>query len=227
MCRITALAALLGVHGVFAGELGCPDMPLPHAKLQWVTQNMLYNNASMSVMRFDGEQKVADYLAFYRQAWHISGSPAPIEYSTGAWQVIATAQEKCFYTVQVQSAGLSGSTGLLTVTRALNKPRVLESGKSLPMMSGSTVLNDLGHNDDGRTARTIMLSNGFSTDANADFYRQSLGEQGWKTVSDNRMHTRNGPAAVIVMKREGAETSLVITRKGQTSIVLGNLIDNP
>lgn len=211
-----------------ASELDCPRFPEPQAKLQWVAPYMIYNGVPMSVKRFDSEQRPADILAFYRRAW--SGGPggtAPVENTVGPWQTIAVVRGTCFFTVQVQASGNSGSTGLLSATQAPDKVRVVDSGKALPMMSGSTIINDIEHRDDGKAARTLLLRNSFSAESNADFYRQALADQGWKAVSSYQMTTKKGPGITLVMKRGLEEANLVITRSGTNTMVLANMVDKP
>jgi hypothetical protein len=223
---LLAVCALAAAN-VAAAELDCPFFAEPKARLQWVSQYMVYNGVPMSIKRFDSEQKPEAILAFYRQAWgNGSGASAPQEYMSGPWQTIAVLRGKCFFTVQVQAAG-TGSTGLLSATQAPEKTRLVPDDKKLPMMSGSTVLNDIDHHDDGKAARTLLLSNGFSAETNANFYRQQLGDQGWKVISSYQMATKKGPGITLVMKRGLAEASLVITREGSQTMVLANLVDKP
>lgn len=212
---------------VAAAELDCPNFPEPDAKLQWVARHMIYNGVPMSVKRFDSDQKPADILAFYRRVWASNSAGAPVENMVDPWQTISVAQGKCFFTVQVQAAGKAGSTGLLSATQAPDRKRVIAPDKALPMMSGSTVINDIEHRDDGKNARTLLLSNAFSAESNASFYRQTLADQGWRTVSSYQMTTPKGPGITLVMKRGLAEASLVITRSGQSTNVLANLVDKP
>lgn len=231
--RIAALAAAAAACSALSGaavadELKCPAFPEPdNVRLEWVAPYMLYNGVPMSVKRFDSERKPSEILAFYRRAWAGSAAgPAAVEYNVEPWQNIAVARGKCFYTVQVQAAG-RGSTGLLSVTEAIDKPRIVEADKVLPMMSGSTIINDIEHRDDGKHARTLVLKNGFSAESNADFYRRSLGDQGWSTISSYQMNTSKGPGITLVMKRGLAEASLVITRRGRDTTILANLVDKP
>jgi hypothetical protein len=221
-----ALGVLLGGH-VAAESLDCPDFPQPSAKVQWVAPYMIFNGVPMSVKRFDSEQKPESILAFYRRAWAGSGSTAPVENEVGEWQTISALRGKCFFTVQVQPAGLTGSTGLLSATQQPDKVRIVSPDKNLPMMSGSSIINDIEHRDDGKNARTIMLSNTFSAESNADFYRQNLADQGWKMISSYQMKTAKGPGITIVMKRGMAETNLVITRSGPNTIVFATIADKP
>ncbi len=222
-----AACALLSADAL-AEELNCPPFPEPKAKLEWVAPFMVYNGIPMSVRRFDSELTPAEILAFYRRAW--SGGPpnmAPVEGEAAPWQTIAIARGKCFFTVQVQAAGRTGSTGMLSVSQAPDGPRVISPDHKLPMLSGSKVINDIEHSDDGKSARTLLLSNSFSPQSNADFYRQTLADQGWRPISSYQMETKNGPGITVVMKRGLAEASLVITRSGTQTTVLANMVDRP
>jgi hypothetical protein len=221
-----AAACTLLQNSSMAKEVDCPSFAEPKANLQWVAPYMIFNGVPMSIKRFDSEQTPADILAFYRQAWNsATPSAAPQEYMSGPWQTIASMRGKCFFTVQVQAAGKNGSTGLLSATEVQNKPRV--SVSALPMMSGSTVLNDIDHADEGKNARTLLISNGFSAEANADFYRQQLSDIGWKVISSSHIASKKGPGITLIMKRGTAEASLVITSKGGDTAVLANMVENP
>jgi len=227
------IAGLLCCAGVAANAaagsaLDCPRFPEPEARLQWVAQYIVYNGVPMSIKHFDSELSPAQVLAFYRNAWRAGGAgPAAIEYTVAPWQTIAVARGKCFFTVQVQPAGSSGSTGLLSATEAPDGPRLISHDADLPMMSGSTILNDIQHRDDGKNARTLLLTNGFSAQSNADFYRQTLADQGWRAVSGYEMTTARGPGITLVLKRGLAETSLVITHSDGKTTVLANMVDRP
>lgn len=220
------LAALAGEAP--AQMLDCPAFPEPKAKLEWVAPHMIYNGVPMSIKRFDSEQSPGAILAFYRAVWK---SPTPAlsaqEYQSGPWQTIAAVRGKCFFTVQVQSDGKRGSTGLLSATQEPDGVKVESADHVLPMMTGSEVINDIEHKDGGKNARTLLLRNGFSPEANADFYRRNMGDKGWKMVSGYEMATKKGPGITLVMKRGMAETSLVITREGGKSMVLANMVDEP
>lgn len=230
MHRLRAMMALaacaMAPFAASAKEIDCPNFPEPRAKLQWVAPYMVFNGVPMQIKRFDAEQSPDAILAFYRQAWK-SAKPAdaPQEYMSGPWQTIAVMRGKCFFTVQVQASGRSGSTGLLSASQVQDKPTVVQT--TWPMMSGSAVINDIAHMDEGKTARTVLLNNAFSAESNADFYRRQLGEQGWQTLSSFTMKTKKGPGITMVMKRGLAEANLVITREGQHTVVLANLVENP
>jgi len=223
-CMLLALAGTAAA----AKQLDCPDFPQPDdAKVQWVAPYMIFNGVPMSVKRFDSEQSPADILAFYRQAWAGNGAAAPVENTVGAWQTIGAMRGQCFFSVQVQAAGTSGSTGLLSATQRPDEARIVPSDEEVPMMSGSRIINDIQHVDDGKSARTVLLSNTFSAQSNADFYRQNLADQGWKMISSYELKGSKGPGITIVMKRDFAEADIVITRSGANTMVLATMVDKP
>lgn len=225
--RLAALLAAIFVSGAVtaaSGKSTCPAAPRVEATYQSVAESLVFNGLPMQIVRFDGKQTPAQVLAFYRRQWAGQGPAAPMEYPVGKWQVISAARASCFYTVQVQPAA-EGSTGFLAVSAApATTGRV---ARPLPMLTGSSMVNDIEHRDPGKTGRTVMLVNGFSPEANAEFYRRRLGDEGWQPISDLQMKTAAGPGITLVMKREAAELSLVIARRGQTTSVLANLLDNP
>jgi hypothetical protein len=204
----------------------CPKFATPKKmKVQSVAEQMDYNGFPMSIYRFDSEEDMANIFAFYRQEW-ASTDPArkPAEYPLGEWQAIASMRDPCFYTVQVKPRG-RGSEGLLGVTAPpADRMPVKEE---VPMLPGSKILNDIAHTDSGKQARTLLLKNTFSADANADFYRRNLGDKGWKMVSGYGGSVRDTRANTMVLQQKAREVSITITQKGSTSNVLLNFMDQP
>lgn len=232
--RLLAAAAMLAVAGPAAGaadepRLDCAAFPLPDAKLTWVAPNIAYNGLPMQIRRFDSKEPPKAILDYYRREWRGTRErPGNVEYPLDGWQVIAALRERCFYTVQVKAAGKDGSTGLLGMSRLPDPLQVREAGKHFPMMSGSNVINDIDHFDPGKRGRTILLTNEFSPDANAGFYRRVLGGEGWQIVVDNALPVGgNRTAYVMTLKRGAAETNMSITRNGEFTSVLVNLVDRP
>lgn len=229
--RLAVLTYCVLVSGaVGAKSLECPDFPEPKApvQVQWVAPYMLYNGIPMSVKRFDSKQKTESILAFYRQTWAAGRDAWALqEYQTGPWKTIAVLRGKCFFTVQVQDVANNGSTGLLSATGTPDQTRVIAPDHTVPMMSGSTIKNDIEHFDEGKTARTLLLTNTFSPEANAEFYRERMKDAGWHAVSGYQLKTKKGPGITMVMKRGIAEASLVITRSGRDTSVLANMVDRP
>lgn len=207
----------------------CPEFPAPKkAHMQSVAERMEINGLLMAIKHLESTDDPNTILAFYREKWAATEkTPAPVEYPLGPWQVIASRRGDCFYTVQVKPFGKNGAEGLLGVTAAPGRVSVKES---VPMLPGSTVLNDLGHNDAGKTARTVLLKNGFSTATNADFYRRNLTDQGWNVTNHYRMEQPERYGDVIVLRNGLRELSIVATRDAKNaslSNVLLNYVDQP
>jgi len=230
------LAVGLAMSGLLASATepkkpDCAPFALPDLKLTWVAPDIVHNGTPLQIRRFDSSDSVPALLARYRREWKASeqNPEDAIEYTVGGYQVIAKLRDMCFYTVQVRSNGAGGSNGMLAVSQIQDskQPRVL--GKDFPMMSGSLVAADMTHRDPGKEARTIMLMNQFSTNANADFYRRVIGGDGWNIINDHLIQFKggNGNGYAITFKRGFNETSMVISRTEGGSSVLVNMVDKP
>ncbi len=207
----------------------CPEFPAPKkAKLQSVAERMEMHGMLMAIRRLESEEDTKTILAFYRAKWVATEKiPAPVEYPLGPWQVIASQRGECFYTVQVKAFGKNGTEALLGVTAG---PAPATIKEAVPMLPGSSVLNDLGHNDSGKTARTVLLRNGFSTATNADFYRRNLADQGWNLTNHYRMDNPQGSGDVVILRNGPRELSIAMTRDAKDarmSNVVLNYVDQP
>jgi len=205
----------------------CPAFPLPDAKLTWVAPNIAFNGLPMQIRQFDSGESPKTVLDYYRREWRgTRDRPGFVEYPLDGWQVIAALRERCFYTVQVKASGRDGSTGLLGISRLPDPSQLRDVGRDFPMMSGSYVINDIDHFDPDKRGRTLLFVNEFSADANAGFYRRVLTSDGWNIVQNHELPlTGNRTAYVMTLRRGTAETSMSITRKGESTTVLVNLVD--
>jgi hypothetical protein len=204
----------------------CPEFPIPKKlKAESVAQQMDFNGIPMAIRRIEGEQSPESVLAFYREKWAATAKlRGPEEYPVGPWKVIASLRENCFYTVQVKPFGKGGVEGLLGLTAMTDKDVVREK---VPTLTGSTVLNDISHNDGGKTARTVLIKNRYTTAANTDFYRRNLTGDGWIVTNHYQMNNPGGKGEVMVLRNGPRELSITATRDGQDANVLLNYVDQP
>jgi hypothetical protein len=205
----------------------CPDFPAPKtARVQSVAQQMDFNDVPMSIRRFDSADAPETILVFYRDKWASKEKArAPIEYPLGDWKVIASYRDSCFFTVQVMGDGRGGSTGFLGVSAPpSDNPSVKED---VPMMTGSNVINDIAHKDGGKVGRTLLITNGFSAETNATFYRNAYTGNGWKVITDYNMEKTASRGNVLVMKSGLREVSITATRTGEGAQVLLNFVNQP
>lgn len=225
MCALSAFAA-------DPKKPDCAPFALPDMKLTWVAPDIVHNGTPMQVRNFESTDTAQTVLARYRREWKASAQNPQdaIEYPIKDYLVIAKMLDLCFYTVQVKKdPATSGSTGVLTVSQIQTNQQAPVLGKDFPMMSGSQVAADMKHRDPGKEARTIVLMNQFSTNANADFYRRVLGNDGWTVLNDHVIPNKggNGNSQTITFRRGFNETSMVIARTQGGSSVLANLVDKP
>jgi hypothetical protein len=94
-------------------------------------------------------------------------------------------------------------------------------------MGGSTVYNDIVSKDLGKTGRTLVMTNTFSADANASFYKSAMAGDGWVSVSDRKAKIEGSARLVQIWRRGLEEANVVIgTSSDQTSVVV-NIVDRP
>jgi len=204
---------------------GCRTLSYPDgAKVVIVADDMEFNGIPMAVWELRWKESPERLRDFFRKDWEARGDKV-FDTETGLWKTIATSEGGCFYTVQTQAAS-DGSHALIGVTHKPTSARPT-NGSGYPMLSGSKVLNDLRHKDGAHNARTLLLTNSFSIDANAGYYRSALGNSGWQTTLDRSVVTSKGPARVLVWKRDLEETSMTISPNAAGSTVLVNIVDKP
>ncbi len=207
----------------------CPEFPVPHVgQVQWVAENMRMNGMPMQIKELTTEQTPQQVLAFYKQRWS-DAPPYFHEYEVSGMPAIATLRKGCFYTVQVMAHG-RGAKALLGISTKPDGGQLKTLGAGFPNMAGSTVLNDVDHYDAGKTGRTILLTNMYSPDANLNFYRRTMADDGWSAIMDRPVGGTKGISHVLVMKRGYHEANLTISPgKAGTSgtNVLATFVDKP
>lgn len=226
------VASQIGAWAALPAKPDCEPFALPGLTLSWVTPDVVHNGLPLQIRRFESRVPVAGVLSLYRKAWQATPqSPgAPLEYELQGYRVIAKLRDRCFYTLQARPGGMVGSEGMLAVSAVQEGFQQLPVlGQDFPKMSGSEVAADMTHRDPGKQARTIVLNNQFSVNANADFYRRVLGDDGWLITSDHKVPLKggNGHAFAMTFKRGFFESSMVISRSQGGSSVLVNTVDKP
>lgn len=218
---LTTLAAVMlaGAGAAHAKR----DFPVPPgAELAAVAGDMEYEGMTLNVRRFEIAMSVEEVLNFYRKSWE----GRYVENDMPPWRMISTRDGGEFYTVQVQPSGAANSWGYLGIS---DLPRMLEEGgtpggnrKPFPMMSGSTVVNDIESRDAGRRGRTLLINNGFSVQGNASYYREHYESQGWTTLIDQSADPAGNH---VLMFQLGSETVNLTIDTGErgTNIVVNKV----
>ena len=204
----------------------CPEFPIPHVgQLQWIAENIRMNGVPMQIKELTTEQTPQQVIAFYKRRW---GDVPPYfhEYEVAGMPVVATLRGGCFYTVQVQPHG-RGAKALLGLTTKPGPGEMKAAGSGFPNMNGSRILNDIDHFDAGKTGRTILLTNSYSPDANLNFYRRAMADDGWTALIDRPVEGSKGISHVLVMKRGYHEANLTISPGKAGTNVLATFVDKP
>jgi hypothetical protein len=191
----------------------------------WVAEDILFNGVPMQIKELKTELTPAQVMAFYKNRW---GSAPPYfhEYEVGEWKAIATLKERCFYTVQMQPDG-SGTRALLGISARPREGTPPAAGAGFPTLSGSQVLNDIDHRDGGKSGRTLVVVNSYSTDMNAHFYRRTMASEGWVPIVDRTVEGAKGLSHVMVLKRGYNEANLTIAPGQSGTSVLASFVDRP
>jgi len=191
----------------------------PLATLEWVAQDMVYNGVPTCIQMFRSKAAPQEVLAYYRQRWTDGGKQSYVENQLGPWKTISRAVGDIFVTVQVRPAG-RGSEGYLSQRPVKTPPRPI-LGQGFPLPPGSEVVNDILSRDGDRQGRTLLAFNQMSVDANAAYFRGTLGKDGWTVASEGR--ARNG-GRQMVLQKGNQELSLALTSTGGRTAVGATIV---
>ncbi len=204
----------------------CASLPTPpNSRVVVVAQDMVVNGVPMSANELHSKQTPSDVVRFYRSEWE-SRSQRVLETNEGEWKTLATKDGNCFFTAQIKAGVDSGTYALLGVTQLVTgTPKA--RGEGFPKLGGSTVYNDIVSKDMGKTGRTLLMTNKFSVDANASFYRNAMSNDGWVSIFDRRGKIEGGTRLVQIWRRGLEEANLVIGTSADQTSVVANIVDRP
>lgn len=185
-----------------------------------VAKNMTINGLPSEVYYFSGERSAQETLNFYKKSWqnHPDYSPGYAESTIPGWYIISRAEKNILLTVQVQSNQTFTSEGYFSIgyLDKISTPKI----DTIPMLGGSSILNQTESNDFGKKGQTVLVSNNSSVSANTDFYLQYYTDRGW--TNDTTQVDAN--ATVLIFRNSSQEAHLVIKELfGATQIVMNTV----
>jgi len=220
------IVLLVGIFFFCSSQALAGSQPFPVPK--WldrteVAEKMIVNGIPSTVDYFESYRGVEELLQFYRQQWNdgSNGRSGYREANVASWHVISRLEDGYLYTVQVQKNNGFGIKGYLAVADLKEIEKKEDRVASIPKMSGSRVINDSTSFDSGKKGRTLLLINKYSAASNSVFYRNYYLDRDWGTLVD----TDSRGAFVLVFKKAGQETHLVISEKGGVSHVVMNIVE--
>ncbi len=199
-------------------------------KVSAVAPHFSYNGARQNIAKFDSGEGREAVAGAYLKRWQ-AHPLAPLDarvVSHGRWLIVSKIIGDCLHTVQLDKSAFKAS-GYVS-TRHLDAdqaPVVL--GKNFPKLYGSNVISDMAHDDPGKKARTLMIANNFSIDANAEFYLRTVGGEGWQAVSDHHvpMQKRSVASRALTFRKGTEQQVIVITESASGSNVVVQWMEKP
>jgi hypothetical protein len=201
-------------------------------KAETVTSVMSYNGTGQNISRIESSASRGEVIKAYVIKWR-STHAEPLEAKvvrSGNWEIVSKIVGTCLHTVQLDKRSYAAS-GYVS-SRELDVDDHLAAavpGKSVPKPYGSRVLSDIFHNDPGKKARTLMIANNFSVDANADFYLRNFGSDGWKVLNDHHVpiQKRDQAARAITFGKAHEQHIIVIAESKSGSNVVVQWMEKP
>ena len=193
-----------------------PNVALPpQSSRQEVAKDLRVNGLDMQLINFTSRLSERQVINYYRNKW----ANKYAESESGPWQQISQMRDNYFITVQVQENEFAGSTGRISI---LSRPKkVPEVGKNIPMMDSSKILNEVISKDKLTTSTVVLLSNSYSADDNAEFYKKYYSQIGWKIMMNQNMQERG---ISLVFKKDAMEKLITIKNVTGGSTVVMNKV---
>lgn len=197
-------AFLIGAEAVQADQQWPPLDAPPRSSVQWVAQDMVNNGVPMRIQSFQATASVADVVSFYQQHWAGLSEAPPAVNKVGGWQVVGQKSGDYYLTVQVKPGTNSTAQGFLAASRIDGlMAGTNRTDTTFPRLSGSSVVSDVDANDDGKISKTLLSSNSYSLESNAEYYRSTLTTQGWELQQNARNAAGVAPARVLYFAKPG------------------------
>jgi hypothetical protein len=200
-----------------------PKLPAPPgAQVTLMGKKMDINGFPMEIRHFVSNQRVEDILNFYRRYWPETEKGKPGYTETDAvppWNIITRAEGPYLMTVQVQPKGHKGSTGYIAISKLPDPKNLPKLGKDFPKMRGSTIINDINSKDIKITGRTLSLFNYYSTQRNANFYKDHYLNKGYDIELDQAFKEEGSHSMIFRKRSNHVSLSINETTKGFTVVV--------
>lgn len=218
------LALLLGGASHAQTSTPWPEVPLPpHAKVEWVAQDMKVNGIPMRVMHFDSTASRSEIVAYYTSHWSGAYPGKPSVQPLGEATVVGQVHGPYYMTVKVSDRPHDASEGLISVSQIVGS-RVERSAGGLPLMPGATIVSVVESNDPGKRCRQLVIAQDAGVDSANSFYRAALEGAGWHLVQMSPADAGNAGRAgtLSVYHRDRSELSIGLSaaqgRRGSTLV---------
>lgn len=188
-----------------------------------VAAEMINHGRLCRIVHFTTRRGVDKVVAFYRNKWAGTGPNSGCrEAGIPPWRILSRLEGRWLLTVQVRPLKDGGSGGYLVETD-LKKKRKSFVRIAIPTMQQSRIINDISTRDPGRKARTLLIVNQHTVQANTLFYRDYFNSQGWEPLVDQQEEQ----GQILGYRHGDTEARLAITPAGTaTTRVVMNIVIN-
>lgn len=232
LIKVLHCACLISLLSLSQAVLaGVPDFPPPpDASVEWVGKDIENGGIKTSIRAFRSNKTIEKVVEFYRREWKRpveKGKPGFLEtIDASPWYIISRVEDGYLLTVQVQvqNNDASRSWGYLSTAPipSNNKNKPVELGINIPKMSGSNVLNEIKHNDPGKSANTAFISNEQTVSNNAAYYRNFYESKGWTKETD----LDSPDSHALVYKTRTERVTIILTKDKEFTRIVLNSVKN-
>jgi hypothetical protein len=218
--------ALLGAARAQTSE-PWPEVPLPpHAKVEWVADQMKVDGIPMRVMRFESTARRSEVVAYYTAHWSggyvTKPSVKPMDEAT----LVGQAHGPYYMTVKVSDRPHDGSWGFISVSQMLGH-RPERSAGGLPLMPGARILSVVESADPGKHSRELIAMQDAGPDSASKYYEAALQNAGWHLVqksSDDAIRAHAGSVQIFQRDQSELSISVMAGQDGRGSSVVQTLV---
>ncbi len=230
-CAVVA-CAVSPVAGAFSFGRTCKPELVDGVKAEIIASGMSHNGTSLNISKIKSNASREEVIKAYQIKWR-STHAEPLDAKvvrSGNWEIVSKIIGTCLHTVQLDKRS-HDTSGYVSVREldADGQSQTPVVGKSVPKPYGSLVLSDIFHNDPGKKARTLMIANNFSVEANADFYLRNFVSDGWKVINDHHVpiQKRDQTARAITFSKAHEQHIIVIAESRSGSNVVVQWMEKP
>jgi hypothetical protein len=225
--RLLALALFLWAGALRAeSSTPWPDVAVPpHAKVEWVADNMKVNGFPMRVLHFESTASREEVVNFYTAHWSGGYPTKPAVRTQDGTTIVGQAHGPYFMTAKVSDAPHSGSQGFLSISQIVGNHAERSAGP-LPLPPGATILTVVESSDPGKQSRQVTAVERAGVIAGANWFQAALEGAGWHLVQRTQADARTADAGLLqIFQRDQDEVSVSVMPGAQrgSSVVL-NLV---
>ena len=192
---LTTYLAVILLPGVVV-QAKPPEFPTPSdAVVATVSSSTKIAGRDMQIRQFYSNDSPEDFKQFYYDEWELTEEgerPGFIESDVfPPWIIITRVEDNYLMTVQLQEADNGDTWGYLGMSKVDPDAVGKKPTTSLPLPSGSEIVQQTKNDDYGKDSETVILSNPSTLGSNVNYYRNYYQDRGWRSDMDQATPKQN------------------------------------